>query len=58
LKVIKSTDENLKKKLFKRLEDQQAQYPIAQVLIQLRSKLDPETLTLESLENQIKARYV
>jgi hypothetical protein len=50
LKAIKSTDEGLKEKYFKRLEDQKAQHPNAAVLIQLRSKLNP---TLESISKEL-----
>jgi hypothetical protein len=50
---MKSTDEELKEGYFTRLEDQKAQHPNAAVLIQLRSKLDPQTLTLESLPKEV-----
>jgi hypothetical protein len=53
LKAIQSTDEDLKEKYFKRLEKKKAQHPNAAVLIQLRSKLDPQTLTLESLSKEL-----
>jgi hypothetical protein len=53
LKAMKSTDEKLKAGYFKRLEDQKAQYPNAAALIQFRSKLDPQTLTLESLSKEL-----
>jgi hypothetical protein len=61
LKAIKSTYKNKisimstykEVKYFKRLEDQKAQHPNAAVLIQLRSSLDPKTLTLESLSKEL-----
>jgi hypothetical protein len=53
LKAIKSTDEELKEGYFERLEDQKVQYPNAAVLIQLRSKLDSKTLTLDILSKKL-----
>jgi hypothetical protein len=56
LKAIKSTlgrIDKIEKKYFIRLEYKKAQHPNAAVFIQLRSSLDPKTLTLESLSKEL-----